>query len=400
MIIFANRGHYSGIGGVENSIRNLATEASQRQIPAMVLCREALGNESLDADARRLPPGIELVTYKDEVGSNPLLRLMYLRHGGYTLNKVYRDLYRKYPSADIIARHHAHVLAAHSAGFKKICYLVPSLSGTQLQQELTGASLFGQLRLRLHILIDDVVQRRALKLSKLFVFSQSMSDAVIAQLPNPRGAHNVSLVKPGIDCTRFSPPTNSEKDKLKARLSLPIDRPLFLFVGRFVQAKGLDFFLEALSQIAVDCGAILVGEGERKAALEAQITRLGLGRRVRVNDATSRVEDYYRACDVFIMSSTYEPFGQTILEAIACGLRVVAFHRSTGVKTATHELGLDAAIDYAHQLDADGLARAMDRALKKLSIDFNAPMSPGQIGSHDRAINAYSWSALLDQLLE
>ena len=98
----------------------------------MVLCREALGNENLDADASRLPAGIELLTYKDEVDSYPLLPLMYLRHGGYTLKKVYQYLYYKYPRAGIIARHHAHALAAHSAGFKKICYLVPSLSATQL----------------------------------------------------------------------------------------------------------------------------------------------------------------------------------------------------------------------------------------------------------------------------
>gem|GEM_PF-1256520 len=400
MIIFANRAHYSAIGGVENSIRSLAKETSKRQIPAMIVCREALDDESLDADASRLSKGIKLLTYKDDVDSNPLLRLVYLCHGGYTLKKVYRDLYHKYPTADIIARHHAHVLAAHSAGFKKICYLVPSLSATQLQHELTGANLFRQLRLRLHILIDGAVQRRSLKFSKLFVFSQPMKDAVIAQLPKSPASQNVSLVRPGIARTRFIPPTTSEKVKLKTRLGLPIDRPLFLFVGRFVQAKGLGFIVEALSQIATDCGAVLVGDGERKAAVKSQITVLGLDRRVRVDDATSRVEDYYRACDVFVMSSTYEPFGQTILEAVACGLRVVAFHRSTGVNTATHELGLDAAIDYAYQLDADGLAQAMERALVKLSDGCYAPEVLGQMGGHDRVINAYSWSVLLDQLLE
>ena len=63
------------------------------------------------------------------------------------------------------------------------------------------------------------------------------------------------------------------------------------------------------------------------------------------------------------------------METIACGLGAVAFHGSMGVKTATHELGLDAAIDYAHQLEADGLAKAMERALEKLSIGCNAPVA-------------------------
>ena len=61
---------------------------------------------------------------------------------------------------------------------------------------------------------------------------------------------------------------------------------------------------------------------------------------------------------------------------------------------------LDAVIDYADQLDADGLALAMDNALEQLCTDSNAPALLAQAESQDRAINAYSWSTLLDQLLE
>jgi glycosyltransferase involved in cell wall biosynthesis len=67
------------------------------------------------------------------------------------------------------------------------------------------------------------------------------------------------------------------------------------------------------------------------------------------------------------MSSTYEPLGQTLLEAIACGMRVVAFHRSTGVNTATHELNIDHMVDYADSLDGKGLATAMRNSLNSPS---------------------------------
>jgi 1,2-diacylglycerol 3-alpha-glucosyltransferase len=82
---------------------------------------------------------------------------------------------------------------------------------------------------------------------------------------------------------------------------------------------------------------------------------------------TSGVEDFYQACDVFVMSSTYEPLGQTLFEAAATGMRVVAFDKSTGVNTATHELNIDHLLDYAYTLDAVGLALAMKKSLSSLA---------------------------------
>ncbi|MDA9372167.1 glycosyltransferase [Porticoccaceae bacterium] len=400
MIIFASRAHYSAIGGVENSIRSLAKVASQRQSPSMVVCREAQLDESLDVAATELPRGVGLVTYADDIDFHPLQRLWQLHHGGYTLVQLYQGLYYQHPDAHIIARHHMHVLAAHNAGFKQVCYLVPSLTAMQLKQELSGASWSDQIKLYLHMWIDGALQKRAFKRSNLFVFSKTMRDSVLKNLPKYRQSTRIKIVKPGIDCERFLPPTATEKSELRAQLGLPLDTILFLFVGRFVQAKGLDFLVPAMTRLSSRCGAILIGDGERKVAVRKIIALMDLDHRVQLVDATLRIEDYYRACDIFVMSSTYEPFGQTILEAVASGLRVVAFNRSTGVKTATHELGLDVVIDYADQLDADGLALAMDNALEQLCTDSNAPSSLDQAESQDRAINTYSWSTLLDQLLE
>jgi glycosyltransferase involved in cell wall biosynthesis len=107
---------------------------------------------------------------------------------------------------------------------------------------------------------------------------------------------------------------------------------------------------------------------------------------------TSGVEDFYQACDVFVMSSTYEPLGQTLFEAAATGMRVVAFDKSTGVNTATHELNIDCLLDYAYTLDATGLALAMKQSLSSLA-------SP-RLANDTVAETANSWERLWFELID
>ena len=108
---------------------------------------------------------------------------------------------------------------------------------------------------------------------------------------------------------------------------------------------------------------------------------------------TSEIEQYYRSCDIFIMSSTYEPFGQTTIEAIASGLRVAAFHGTSGVKTAVHELGLDDAITYAMELSGEALAKAIIKSLEKTTIAKCLQAS-------FVARSSYDWDQLFESLLE
>jgi glycosyltransferase involved in cell wall biosynthesis len=92
------------------------------------------------------------------------------------------------------------------------------------------------------------------------------------------------------------------------------------------------------------------------------------------------------------MSSTYEPLGQTLFEAAATGMRVVAFDKSTGVNTATHELNIDYLLDYAYTLDATGLALAMKQSLSSLA-------SP-RLTNDPVAETANSWERLWFELTD
>ena len=174
-------------------------------------------------------------------------------------------------------------------------------------------------------------------------------------------------MSPGIDTSRFKIVSSDEKNDLREKLGLPLNKKIFLFVGRLVKAKGIDYLIGAMEQLGDDCMAVLVGEGEQRQSLLKAIKAKSLEKKVIYVGRTSRVEEFYQACDVFVMSSTYEPLGQTLFEAVATGMRVVAFDKSTGVNTATHELNIDYLLDYAHTLDATGLALAMKQSLSSLS---------------------------------
>jgi glycosyltransferase involved in cell wall biosynthesis len=391
VIILGIRAHYAAIGGVENSVRNLVKVAAALNRETTIVCREPINDEVLDVNATILPKNVKLKTYVDDTYFSIARRLLSLMSGGVVLVDIYRQLYSKYPHAIVIARHHAHVLAAKTAGFKTIRYLVPSLICNQLEEESIGGPWKTKVRFLLHAHVDGYVQKKALCNSEIFVFSQVMK-CQIKKVLGETSAFPITLVSPGIDTSRFKIVSNDEKKYLREKLGLPLNKKIFLFVGRLVKAKGIDYLIGAMEQLGDDCMAVLVGEGEQRQSLLKAIEAKSLEKKVIYVGRTSGVEDFYQACDVFVMSSTYEPLGQTLFEAAATGMRVVAFDKSTGVNTATHELNIDCLLDYAYTLDATGLALAMKQSLSSLA-------SP-RLANDTVAETANSWERLWFELID
>jgi glycosyltransferase involved in cell wall biosynthesis len=109
--------------------------------------------------------------------------------------------------------------------------------------------------------------------------------------------------------------------------------PLLLFIGRLVPYKGLDILIQAL--VEVDAQLAIVGDGPRRAEIQARIAALGLGERVRVVGEVSDDERlaWLHACDALVLPSTtrQEAFGMVQLEAMMCGRPVVSTDLPTGV---------------------------------------------------------------------
>lgn len=99
--------------------------------------------------------------------------------------------------------------------------------------------------------------------------------------------------------------------------------PVVGCAARLEDQKGVDLLLQAMAQI-VDARLVLVGDGERRGALQQQARELGIADRV---EFTGWLHDARRAIasfDVFALASRDEAFPLTIVEAMLCGTPVVA----------------------------------------------------------------------------
>ena len=142
-------------------------------------------------------------------------------------------------------------------------------------------------------------------------------------------AERVAVIPLGVDLEQFTP---GARDEARARLGVPLDERLLLAVGRIEPLKGLDILIRALAQLNERQPAVLaiIGGDERAAAdigrLRALAEELGVGDAVRFLGSRPHeaLPDYYRAADVVVVPSFYESFGLVAVEAMACGVPVVA----------------------------------------------------------------------------
>lgn len=127
----------------------------------------------------------------------------------------------------------------------------------------------------------------------------------------------IAVIPNGVDVEQF---TVSERDWQPARL---------LFVGRVVFQKGLDVLLEALSglkELAWDL--TIVGDGPRRADLEAQAEHLGIAERITFAGWKNgpALAAAYAQANLFAYASRHEGMPNALLEAMASGLPAVATH--------------------------------------------------------------------------
>lgn len=109
----------------------------------------------------------------------------------------------------------------------------------------------------------------------------------------------------------------------RARLDTPEDAFVISGSGRFVNRKGFDVLIRAAAQVP-DAWLWLMGEGERRAELEALAETLGIAGRTRFAGWVDEPMHYVAASDVFVMPSRHEPLGNVILESWRAGVPTVS----------------------------------------------------------------------------
>ena len=137
----------------------------------------------------------------------------------------------------------------------------------------------------------------------------------------------IHVIGNAADTQAFTPGTATQRRE--ARLALGIaDRPTAIAVGRLVGAKNFAMLIRAWHRQAsaglLMWQLVIVGDGAERRALQALIDELGVVDSVRLIGPRTDLPLWYRAADLYVSSSDYEGLSNTLLEAMASGLPVVA----------------------------------------------------------------------------
>jgi teichuronic acid biosynthesis glycosyltransferase TuaC len=196
--------------------------------------------------------------------------------------------------------------------------------------------------------------------ARVVAVSRALADEVVA-LGVPRD--RVAIVMNGVDGDLFRP---ADRAAARAELGLPAG-PLALYVGNLKVEKGVIDLARAWADVPRGTLAV-IGGGPARGALEEAAA--GYGERVRLvgPQPLANIPRWMAACDVLVLPSHAEGTPNVILEALACGRRVVA----TAVGGIPDLITSDALGTLVPAHDPAALGAAIARA-------FDAPYDPAEV---------------------
>jgi 1,2-diacylglycerol 3-alpha-glucosyltransferase len=282
-----------------------------------------------------------------------------------------------------------------------VAYVLPAIRSMQDWKEpweFSGGRLAQGMRHWLYATVylgqADLFQRCLIRrATRNYVFSRNMQDQVANRWR--KLAELVTIVQPGVDSAVFQPCPESRLTRKD--LGIPQDAFVLLVLGRLVKVKGTDLAIRVMSRVSANhIHLAVVGEGPEAGPLQRLTSHLGVGDRVHFLPATDRPAICYGLADAFLMTSTYEPFGQTILEAMATGLPVISFRRDgSAVVTATEEIVKDGVNGFLADYGVEGLAGAIERC-RSLPHEARQEMSRR---NRETVMSRFTWPRLCNELL-
>ncbi len=134
-------------------------------------------------------------------------------------------------------------------------------------------------------------------------------------------ARKVEVLMNGVDTDRFA---SGEVDRAALLPALPPDAVVVGTVGRLDPVKGHLDLVAAATRLDPAVHVVIVGDGPERDRLAAAISSSGVADRVHLLGERSDISELLRAFDLFCLPSLAEGISNTLLEAMATGLPVVA----------------------------------------------------------------------------
>ena len=185
-----------------------------------------------------------------------------------------------------------------------------------------GALGASAMRISPYHQVQMLVERQAFRspgLKHVIAVSNFVRDDLIREFG--LAPERTATIYNGVDLERFRLAADpSERAAIRQKFVVPATARVAAFVGNGFARKGLGFLIEAWPLVAGGAFLLVAGADRQTDKFARRARALNVGARVVFTGPQPNVEAIFHAADVFAMPSLFEPFGNVVMEAMACGL--------------------------------------------------------------------------------
>lgn len=168
------------------------------------------------------------------------------------------------------------------------------------------------------VALRDHVTIRGLRFRRYIAVSNRVKDELqrFHGVPDDR----IRIIPNGIDIDRFAPKPEARRP-IRARYGIPADAKVLTLVGHEFHRKGLEYVIRALAHLD-DTHWLMVIGSEDPAPYRDLVPEVAS--RIVFTGPQREMADFYAATDVYVFPTSYETFSLVCMEALACGVPVIA----------------------------------------------------------------------------
>ncbi len=292
--------HHLIMGGMENGLVNIVNRMPHSRYRHAIVCIEYFS----EFRQRIKRPDVEVYTLNKKPGRNP-------KH----LFQMYKMFKALRPSI-VHSRNLSGLDALLPAALARVPCRIHGEHGRDAD-DVKGQNRKHQLLRKLHKPLVDMFVPLSRDLERYLTDSIGVPEQKIRTICN------------GVDTSRFRPRTGARQSELAMRV--PEGKIIVGTVGRLQPVKNQRDLVDAFAhvcrqepELAGRAYLVLVGDGSESQKIQSQVDELGLSDKIWLAGSREDIPELMRDMDVFVLPSLTEGISNTILEAMASGLPVVA----------------------------------------------------------------------------
>jgi N-acetyl-alpha-D-glucosaminyl L-malate synthase BshA len=246
----------------------------------------------------------------------------------HTVEDVYYPLFQSPPHSLSLASKMAEVVDSYGLDVLHVHYAIPHAVSAYLAKQMLAPRPVGVVT-TLHGTDITLVGNQPI-FQRITRFCIEASDRVtaVSQFLQQETVRSFATTKPirvvhnFVDTERFRP---RQSPDLRRRFARP-DEPIVMHASNFRQVKNVGMLVEVFAAIRAARRAklVLIGEGPELVLAKRRVEELGLHDAVLFLGNQEGIEELLPLADLFLLPSHHESFGLSALEAMACGVIVIA----------------------------------------------------------------------------